>query len=122
MIRKLRKNYNTLKWVVGLLLFIFLLLTVSAGYFGAKLKPIVKTQIKELVLDATDSLYRIEFSEISMNLITGGASLNDVKIIPDTNVFKRLILKRKAPNNVYYITLKKLGIKNFHPIRLLKQK
>jgi hypothetical protein len=122
MIKKVRRSYNTLKWVIGLLLFAFLLLMVTAGYFSAKLKPIVKTQIKELVLDATDSLYRIEFSEISMNLITGRASLGDVRIIPDTSVFKRLILKRKAPNNIYYITLKKLGIKNFHPGRLLRHK
>jgi len=122
MIKKVRRNYNTLKWVAGLLLFAFLLLMITAGYFSSKLKPIVKAQIKELVLDATDSLYRIEFSEINMSLITGRASLSDVKIIPDTNVFKRLISKREAPNNVYYITLKKLGIKNFHPGRLLRHK
>lgn len=122
MIKKARKSYNTLKWVVSLLLFAFLILILAAGYFSAKLKPIAKTQIKELVLEATDSLYRIEFSEISMNLITGRASLSDVKIIPDPSVFKRLISQRKAPNNVYYIALRKLEIKNFHPGRLLGQK
>lgn len=122
MIKKARKNYNALKWITGLLFVAFLLLIVVSSYFGSKLKPIAKMQIKELVLEATDSLYRIEFSDININLITGGASLSDVKIIPDTNVFKRLIRKKKAPNNIYFITLKKLGIRSFHPGRLLKQK
>lgn len=122
MIKKARKSYNTLKWILSLLLFAFLSLILAAGYFSAKLKPIAKTQIKELVLEATDSLYRIEFSEISMNLITGKASLSDVKIIPDSSVFKRLISQKKSPNNVYYIALRKLEIKNFHPGRLLRHK
>lgn len=122
MLKKVRKPCNTLKWVTGLLLFSFLLLFLASVHLGNKFKPIAKSQIRELVLEATDSLYTIEFSEVNMNLITGSASLNDVKIIPDSNIYKKLIAKRHAPNNIYFVTLKKLEIKNFHPWRLLKHK
>ncbi|MFP5080515.1 hypothetical protein [Pedobacter sp. JCM 36344] len=103
---------------------IILLLGVylTANYFANRLKPIIKAELKDLVLNATDSLYSVEFSDLSLNLLTKGASLTDVKFIPDTNVFKRLIALKRAPNNVYYIRLKTLSIKNFHPKNLFKFK
>lgn len=117
-----RKSYNTIKWVVGLMIILLLSVFLTATYFANKLKPIIKAELKDLVLNATDSLYTVEFSDLSLNLLTKGASLTDVKFIPDTNVFKRLIALKRAPNNVYYIRLKTLSIKNFHPKNLFKFK
>lgn len=117
-----RKSYNTIKWVVGLMLILLLSVFLTATYFANKLKPIIKAELKDLVLNATDSLYTVEFSDLSLNLLTKGATLTDVKFIPDTNVFKRLIALKRAPNNVYYIRLKTLSIKNFHPKNLFKFK
>jgi hypothetical protein len=117
-----RKSYNTIKWVVGLMLILLLSVFLTATYFANKLQPIIKAELKDLVLNATDSLYTVEFSDLSINLLTKGASLTDVKFIPDTNVFKRLIALKRAPNNVYYIRLKTLSIKNFHPKNLFKFK
>jgi hypothetical protein len=122
MIEKVRKRYATLKWVMLLLLFVVLLLVGTSRYLSSKFKPVAKTQLKELVIEATNGLYSVEFSDIYVNLLTGRSELTDVKIIPDSNVFRKLISKKKAPNNIYFISLKKLGIKNFHPWRLLRQK
>jgi hypothetical protein len=117
-----RRSYNTIKWVAGLLALLLLAVFLTANHFADKLKPIIKKELKDLVLNATDSLYRVEFSDLSLNLLTKGATLEDVKFIPDTNVFKRLIAKKTAPNNVYYIKLKTLSIRNFHPKNLFKFK
>ena len=119
---KSRKSYNTIKWVIGLLMLLVLGVFLTANYFSNKLKPIIKAELKDLVLNATDSLYTVEFSDLSLNLLTKGATITDVKFIPDTNVFKRLIALKRAPNNVYYIRLKTLSIKNFHPKNLFKFK
>ena len=119
---KSRKSYNTIKWVTGLMILLLLSIFLTASYFGNKLQPIIKAELKDLVLNATDSLYTVEFSDLSLNLLTKGATISDVKFIPDTNVFKRLIALKKAPNNVYYIRLKTLSIKNFHPKNLFKFK
>lgn len=89
-------------------------------YFSNKLRPIVQKELKSLVINATDSLYNIEFSDLTLNLLTQGATLRNVKLIPDTNIFKKLISLKKAPNNIYSIELKKLSISNFHPKRLFK--
>lgn len=122
MIKKVRKRYNTLKWVLGIMLFIGAVLFAISWHIRIKLAPLVKTQIKEMVLNATDSLYRIEFSDLNTNFITGRASLTDVKIIPDTVVYKKLVALKKAPNNMYAIQLKKLAMKNFYPRRILQHK
>lgn len=122
MIKKVSRNYKTLKWVGVALLFLIVLMIVGSRQLNRKVKPIVKAQVRELVLDATDSLYHIEFSDVTTNFFTGAASLTNVKITPDTNVFKKLIVEKKAPNNLYYIELKELHIKHFHPFRILRQK
>lgn len=122
MIKKTSRNYSTLKWVGVGLLFLIVFIIIASRQLSRKVKPIVKAQIRELMLDATDSLYHIEFSDVTTNFITGAAALTNVKITPDTNVFKQLIVEKKAPNNLYYIELKELRIKQFHPLRILQRK
>lgn len=115
MSEKPKKEINILKW--GLLVFLFISFTLGAGswYISIKLKPFIRKEITELVKKSTHGLYRIEFTTIHTNFITGSAAIADVKITPDTAVFKQLIAIQKAPNNLYYITLKKLSIGHFHP-------
>lgn len=122
MIKKVRKHYSAFKWVGVALLFIVVLLTIASRQLSRKVRPIIKAQVKELVLDATDSLYHIEFSDVTTNFITGAASLTNVKIRPDTNVYAALVARKKAPNNLYYIELKELEIRHFHPLRILRHK
>ncbi|MEQ7798536.1 hypothetical protein ABDJ41_01885 [Pedobacter sp. ASV1-7] len=116
------KKYMILRWFAAALLFVALSLTAFTLYLGAKLKPIFTAKIKELVLEATNNLYRIEFSGVNVNALTGISSLTDVKIIPDTAVYRRMVETKQAPNNLYHIKLKKLAIRNFHPWRLWRYK
>lgn len=79
-------------------------------------------ELKDLVLNSTDSLYRIEFSTVNTNFLLGNASVSNVKIIPDTTIFNKLIKLKRAPNNIYEVSLKKLTIRNFHPFSIYKDK
>ncbi len=115
MAEKAPRKFKIIKWVVGIVLFISLSLGCASWYISVKFRPLIRKELTELVFKSTNGLYRIEFSEIHTNLITGSASISDVNIIPDTNVFNLLIAKKIAPNNLYYIKLKKLSIKKFHP-------
>lgn len=102
---------------------ILILLVVStAWYISAKLKPSIKKELRELVLKSTNGLYQVEFSDLHTNLLTGSATILDVNIIPDTNVYKQLITQKKAPNNLYYIKLKEIAIKRFHPLNIFLNK
>lgn len=122
MIEKIRKQKKILIRIgLGLLLLI-LVMGLTSRYLSYKFKPIIKAQIKELVLRSTDSLYHIEFSDIRMNLLTANASLTGVKVIPDLRVFKKLIALKKAPNNIYHLQLEKLEIRNFHLYTFLRHR
>lgn len=119
---KAGNKYMILKWFGASLLFVALFITTLAWYLSAKLKPMIRAELNELVLKTTGNLYRIEFSSVNVNALTGISSLDDVKILPDTAVYNRMILTKQAPNNLYRIKLKKLAIRNFHPWRLWRYK
>ncbi|MEO6499210.1 MAG: hypothetical protein ABIN95_09365, partial [Mucilaginibacter sp.] len=105
------------KWpfvVLGILLAIG-----ATGYYfyneyiaDDKWKVLLEAQLKELVLKSTDSLYRIEYSDFDISLTSGDATLSDFKLIPDTAVYNKLVTAQKAPDNLFTLSVKKLGIKN----------
>ncbi len=109
------RKSKILKWGLSIFLFITLTLGATSWYISFKLKPFIRTEITELVKKSTHGLYRIEFTTIHTNFLTGSASIADVKITPDTAIFNQLVVAQKAPNNLYYIALKKLSIGHFHP-------
>ncbi|TKC12292.1 hypothetical protein FA048_01340 [Pedobacter polaris] len=118
MTEKKTRKFKIIKWIVGVLLFVSFVLVSVSWYISAKLKPLIKKELKALVLKSTHGLYQIEFSELHTNFLTGSATISDVNIVPDTNIYKLLIAEKKAPNNLYYIKLKKLSIKRFHPFNI----
>lgn len=120
-----KKNSNLLrilKWLFGGAVFVLMVLIAFASYLNFKYKPILTAEIKTLVYKSTDSLYKIDFTNVTINVITGNASLKNVTIIADSNRYKQLITLKRAPNNLYTVSLKKLLIKRFHPLAFLKDK
>lgn len=65
-------------------------------------------------------MYRVEYSYLNVNLLTGNATIRNFKLIPDTGVYNRMVLARKAPDNLYTLSVKKLILKSFHPAKLYR--
>ncbi|MBT2563268.1 hypothetical protein J7E50_00565 [Pedobacter sp. ISL-68] len=117
-----RYRYKVFKWIACTLLSVFIVLAGIAWLLNVKSRPILTDRIKTLLYKSTDSLYTISFTKVSTNVFTGNATLQNVKIIPDTNRFKQLIALKRAPNNLYTVSLKKLVVKHFHPLTLYREK
>jgi len=117
-----RYRYRIFKWIACTLLSVFIVLAGIAWLLNVKSRPILTDRIKTLLYKSTDSLYTISFTKVSTNVFTGNATLQNVKIIPDTNRFKQLIALKRAPNNLYTVSLKKLVVKHFHPLTLYREK
>ncbi|NTE05336.1 DUF748 domain-containing protein [Agrobacterium tumefaciens] len=117
-----RHRYKIIKWIAATIIIAFGLLASTAWFLNVKSRPLLTEQIKTLLYKSTDSLYTISFSNVSTNVLTGSATLQNVKITADTIRFKELIRLKRAPNNLYTVTLKKLVVKHFHPITLYRQK
>src|SRR4051812_48675265 len=105
------------KWPIVVLA--VLLAIGGAGYYfyarfiaGDKWKPLLQQQLKEMVLNSTDSLYHIEYSDFDLDLGSGNATLSDFKLVPDSVVYQKLVALKKAPDNLFTLSVKKLSIKN----------
>jgi len=112
-----------------LILTLLLVLLAGGGYYayqkylgGDKWKPLLQAQLKEMVTNSTDSLYHIEYSDFDLNIASGNATLKDFKLVPDTNVYNKLLAQKKAPDNLFTLSVKKLSIKNVGAKRAYQEK
>lgn len=105
-----KKTSKILKWVGGILLVFILIIGGAALYLSAKWKPLVTEKIKTAVYEGSDRLYKIDFKDIHLNLITGTAVLDSISLYPDSAVFTQLKAIKKAPTHLFRIRLAHLKI------------
>lgn len=110
------------KWIIGVVAFLILAVAIGAWYLSRHWKPILDTQLKAAIVNSSDSLYRITYDDISLNLVTGHAALINFELIPDSAVYERLKTREEAPDNIYNIKVDRLRIRNFHPVRIVRGK
>src|SRR5690606_7196508 len=84
-----------------------------AWYLSHNWKPIVEKKLMEVVKSSTDSLYRLTFDDLNLNVALGNMSLENAVLEPDSNVYRKMEEAKVAPDNVYTIRLKSLKIKRF---------
>lgn len=107
------------KWVISIFVLIVVSLVGAAWYFSRNWKPIIEEKLTEVVKNATDSLYRLSYDELDLNLALGNVTLKNATLIPDTTVYAQLEQRKEAPDNVYEIKLSALKIKRFGIINML---
>lgn len=106
------------KWILIILLVLIILLAGSAWYLSSRWKPLLDSQLKQLVLNSSDSLYRVEYTDLKINLISGNASLKNLKLIPDEDRYRELESLKRAPDNMYNLQVESFDLVNFHPRKL----
>lgn len=106
-----------------------LLIITGTGYYfyytyfaNNHWKPILQRELKELVLRTSDSLYSIEYSDFDLNVASGNAYLYNFRLIPDTDVYNKLVKLKKAPDYLFVLDVKKLSIKNVNAKKAYRQK
>ena len=109
------------KWhkitVAGLL--ILTTLTIILSFLINKYwSPILAGTVKDVVLKSSDSLYNVDFSSVELQIIRGSIVINNITLKPDTDVYNAKKKKNLAPNNLVELHIKKLTLKNIHPLKL----
>ncbi|RZK53079.1 MAG: hypothetical protein EOO87_13780 [Pedobacter sp.] len=107
---KNKKHQKIAKWVGGILLALILIIGAGVIYLSAKWKPLVTTKIKEGVYEGSNKLYKIDFKDIHLNLLTGSVVLDSISLYPDSAVFTQLKAVKKAPTHLFRIKLAHLKI------------
>ena len=99
----LQKKRRIWIWIASILGAIILIFGIIAIYLSSQWKPILTEKIKEGIYTASNGLYKVDFKDIHLNLLTGSVVIDSLKLSPDTNVFKILIAKKKAPSHLFRI-------------------
>lgn len=117
-----QKKHRFLKWLIAIFsLFLFFVLG-TAWYISKKWKPLLSTAIQNTLIDASDSLYTVKFSDINLNLLLGNATVDSIELIPNLAVYEKLKLKRIAPENIFHLKVYKLSLKNIKPLKVYRDK
>ncbi len=117
-----KRKHSILKWSVIIIGFLFLLIGGAAWYINKEWKPLLTDAIQTALVDASDSLYTVKFSDIDVNIITGNATVDSIEIIPNLDVYERMKIKGDAPENIFSLKVYKLSLKNVKPFKVYKEK
>ncbi|MFD1629341.1 hypothetical protein [Pseudopedobacter beijingensis] len=97
---------------------LFITLSAIIIFIGVKWKPILKETIKNTVIDVSDSLYHVDFSDIKMNLFTGSVSFKNIEIKTDSITYQKMVATGQAPEHIFHLKIKQLHIKNIKPFKV----
>ncbi len=99
--------------VIAVAIFYFLKKDLAKPPGKSLVKPILADGLKKMVTEASDSLYHLEFSFFDINTEAGTGIIKDMKLVPDSNVYQRLVLSKKAPNSVLTMSIDSAVISHF---------
>lgn len=100
------------------ILIIIAVILVIAFFVNRYWSPVLADKVKSTVLKSSDSLYRINFSDIKLHILEGRIVLYNITLTPDTAVFEQKKKQGTAPNNLYELHIKKLVLSHVHPFKL----
>lgn len=95
---------------------IALAIIAAGGYLYLKTRkladftPAIKTKLQSLVIDATDSLYRLEFDTLDADVTASKVTVVNARLIPDTIVAARLEEQGRRPADIFSIQLDTLAV------------
>ncbi len=106
------------RWILSVLMVLFLLITAAAVYLNFHWKPILTQRIKEAIHKSTDGLYRIEFENIRVNFLIGRVNVSNIHFIPDTMVYAKMKFDSIAPRHLYEVEIAELILKKIQPWKI----
>ncbi len=110
------------KWIIGILAFLILAILGIGWYYSRNWKPIVETKLKETVSKATDGLYSLKYEDLDLNVALGNVTLKNAELIPDSAVYRQMVLSKEAPNSRYHIKLATLKVRRFNIWDVIKNR
>lgn len=110
------------KWIIAVLILILLTLGGVVWYYSRNWKPLLETKLKEVVHHSTGGLYTLKYEDLNLNIGLGNVTLSQAELIPDSVVYKQMVLRKEAPNNRYHIKLKALKVRRFSLMDVLSNR
>ncbi len=102
---------------VTFIVFLFLI-TVVAYFINRYWSPILADQVRNTVLNSTDSLYQADFTDANLHIVQGKVVIHNFTIRPNLQVYEQKLKDGDAPNNLYTLKVKRIVFRHIHPLKL----
>ncbi|RKR85638.1 uncharacterized protein DUF748 [Mucilaginibacter gracilis] len=114
-------NFLKKRWqkvAAGITLSVIVIISVLAFLINIYWSPVMADKLSATILESTDSLYSVSFSNTSLHVIRGRIVIDEINLRPNLEVYNRRKKKQLAPNSLYTLQIKRLVINHVHPLML----
>src|SRR4051794_13162621 len=73
-------------------------------------EPQIRKKLQTLVLDASDSLYKLDFDTLDADVLKSKLIIKNLRLLPDSAVLRQLESKGKKPADIFKLTLNSVVI------------
>ncbi|MBD3750106.1 MAG: hypothetical protein IE931_11490 [Sphingobacteriales bacterium] len=119
-IKKPKKRLRFLKLTLVIVVISGIILGFFAWYLNRQWRPRLKQTIQNTLIDASDSLYRVDFKNIGVNILTGTVNVDSIFIRPNLRVYQQMRKKGIAPENIFELKITKLILKKVNPVKVYR--
>ncbi|SHL82881.1 hypothetical protein SAMN05444266_105135 [Chitinophaga jiangningensis] len=107
--------------VIGIVLGGLVILVLgTAWYLNHHWNKLIRAELKSYVQDLSDSLYRIEYKDVKLDVLSGSVTVDKASMILDTAVYRKKLANQTAPSEIYLVSVEKLELKYFKPWRYFR--
>jgi hypothetical protein len=110
------------KWIIGIFGVLLLIILGGVWYLSSRWKPLLDQQLKQAILQSTDSLYSIDYEDLDLQLLTGKVDLKGFKMRADTNVYAQQKLTFKAGRTLYDVEVDRLRIEGIQIMDFVRKR
>ena len=110
------------KWITAVVITMIAIIGGASLYLSLTWKPILIKKIKEVVYNGSEQLYRIDFKDIHLNLLSGSVTVDSILLAPDTTVFNARKKLGTAPVHLFQVKLARLRLRRIGVLKVYFQK
>ncbi|MFD1768735.1 hypothetical protein [Sphingobacterium suaedae] len=107
------------KWVGIAVAGMIVVLGVGSWYLSANYKPLIKEKLAARIASSTDSLYRLHYDDLTINLLSGTVVIKNAELVSDSLRYQAMVKAKTAPEQRVNIQLHELTIENINLWRLI---
>jgi len=101
-------------FLMGFLIVVYFSVFFGFNYFGEKL---LRKYLKERVAKLSEGLYDVDFGKLTLNILTGKATIEEFEMSPDTVLYNKMKAKGTIRKSLYRIYFKALSV---NPLNFLQ--
>lgn len=99
-----------IKWLIGVVGTIVLILMIGSWYLARHYKPILKDKLSEKIHTGSQGLYRLVIDDLDVSILRGALRFTGIRLVSDTAIYATLKAQKKASATRFDVVLNTLKI------------